>query len=131
MAAHPPLFVKGSLSSLPSSSPSSCTYSSIWHTAAFPGFHLSPAAANKSVKWGAVQRMDGVRWVKHRMVFLNGKMKKKQQIGIGPGTKWNQHLSRLCPGSQFLQNRSNFEAMAHLPCYFGSIENGDSWLNCL
>lgn len=80
MAAHPPLFVKGSLSSLPSSSPSSCTYSSIWQTAAFPGFHLSPAAANKSVKWGTMQRMDGVRWVKHRMVFLNGKMKKKQQI---------------------------------------------------
>lgn len=80
MAAHPPLLVKGSVLSLPSSSFSSWTYSSIWHTSAFPGFHSSPAAANKSVKLGAMQRMDGVRSVKHRVTILHGKMKKRQQI---------------------------------------------------
>jgi len=82
MAAHLPLFVKGSIFSLPSSTStsSSCTYSSISHTAASPGFHLSPAAANKSVKLGTMQRMDGVRSVKHRMTSLHAKMKKRQQI---------------------------------------------------
>lgn len=76
MAAHPLLFVKGYL--LPPSFSSSCTYSSSWHTAAFPGFHSSPAAAMKSVKLGGMQRIDGVRWVKHQMVVLDGKMKKRQ-----------------------------------------------------
>jgi len=70
MPAHTLLFANGSPLSLPPSS-FSFTYSSTWS---------SPAVVNNSVKWGSMHRMNGVRWANRRIVILDGKMKKQQQI---------------------------------------------------